>query len=355
MVKNDVRMVPGFPHYQPHAAEVLRNRKFDMAFLLIMQAMVVVYAAYAYMHNFDPTLLASSCYTYSNDPKLTTDPISVRQLCYKSDNAETRDAFHTFQCSIAHSGETWGVKVQSESVSVTEQQTSGGGQSGSGGGGGGNNNPPPPNQGGQSGGGGTNNVGNCANPKRNVGQPCQSPCDCSTNSCNVQDGKCVSGNGRRRRRAKEEEGTYVSSIEDQNKFCSVTEQVPLDTALEAFLVQSKPYPGISVNEDSLSVVGSFRADSINSENAQVYEITEREDNKYTRITCCGYKFKTTSEKFFAWAAQVGGIAGLLHGIFLGASALDLGSMFGKPSSEEMKSKRRANDESSPEQEVELVL
>ena len=180
-------------------------------------------------------------------------------------------------------------------------------------------------------------------------------CDCSTNSCNVQDGKCVSGNGRRRRRAKEEEGTYVSSIEDQNKFCSVTEQVPLDTALEAFLVQSKPYPGISVNEDSLSVVGSFRADSINSENAQVYEITEREDNKYTRITCCGYKFKTTSEKFFAWAAQVGGIAGLLHGVFLGASALDLGSMFGKPSSEETKSKRSAHDKSSREHGVELVL
>ena len=64
MAKNDVRMVPGFPHYQPHAAEVLRNRKFDMAFLLIMQAMVVVYASYAYMHNFDPTLLSSSCYTY---------------------------------------------------------------------------------------------------------------------------------------------------------------------------------------------------------------------------------------------------------------------------------------------------
>ena len=64
------------------------------------------------------------------------------------------------------------------------------------------------------------------------------------------------------------------SIEDQNKFCSVTEKVPLDTALEAFLVQSKPYPGISVNEDSLSVVGSFRADS-QPENAQVYEITER--------------------------------------------------------------------------------
>merc|ERR1712196_757232 len=137
----------------------------------------------------------------------------------------------------------------------------------------------------------------------------------------------------------EEEVTYVSSIEDQSKFCAVTEQLggDLDTSLQSFLASSDEYPGISIDKNSLSVEGSFRADNVAGNAAsKVYEITKREGGSYSRVTCCGYKFKTTSEKFFAWAAQVGGIAGLLHSLFLGVSALDLGSICNKSSSKDKK-------------------
>ena len=62
---------------------------------------------------------------------------------------------------------------------------------------------------------------------------------------------------------------------------------------------------------------------------------------------------TSSEKFFAWAAQVGGIAGLIHSLFLGLSALDVGSFCTKRSKEDEKAKNNSKDASS--EGVELVL
>ena len=46
------------------------------------------------------------------------------------------------------------------------------------------------------------------------------------------------------------------------------------------------------------------------------------------------KFKTENEKFFGWAAQVGGMAGLIHSIFFAISSMDIGAMLCKKKNEE---------------------
>lgn len=127
----------------------------------------------------------------------------------------------------------------------------------------------------------------------------------------------------------------MQSVEDPESFCSVTERTTenvLDLTLAPFVINTKAVEGVTISTEARVAKGSAKADRVSDRVSQVWAVTAN-DNP-TRVTCCGNKFKTENEKFFGWAAQVGGMAGLIHSIFFAISSMDIGAMLCKKKNEE---------------------
>merc|ERR1719272_99015 len=141
----------------------------------------------------------------------------------------------------------------------------------------------------------------------------------------------------KRRRLVEADTDIMQSVEDPETFCSITKRdgEPLDLTLAPFVISNQEKPGVTISTEARVAKGSAKADRVsdsNGKSSQVWAVTANKDP--TRVTCCGNKFKTESEKFFGWAAQVGGMAGLIHSIFFAISSMDIGAMLCKKKNEE---------------------
>eukprot|EP00946_MAST-07B_sp_MAST-7B-sp1_P002912 g2912.t1 len=129
-------------------------------------------------------------------------------------------------------------------------------------------------------------------------------------------------------------GTYwkVQTIKDPATFCSsvVSDEKDLQT-WPISKVMLKPFqlgnstPGIERDNTGNGGQGWGAVGFENEGN--VFEITGYDDP--SQLTCCGNRLKNDMEKFLDWVAQVGGVAGILHSIFLLISSLDLGAKCSK--------------------------
>ena len=160
----------------------------------------------------------------------------------------------------------------------------------------------------------------------------------------AQSVECVTENGQKKCKTKgtrrslteTSKGKWImQTVDDPTKFCSVVVDKKVD--LESFPVNKnylKPFSpsvgGVTLNLEGLVLSDIPYQIQGTSTSMHGYEITEyTADVGASTFTCCGNRLKTGSENFFAWAAQVGGVAGLLHTLFFVLSAADFGKLCSK--------------------------